>query len=113
MAGIFGNHPEDKARERELNAYLDKQQKEDNRIEEIAQLAKDNFFALPNFYRSRDGSVRWTNMEDAVDSIKQEEWIGIARALREGDMRIVGDLLRKAIDRVLIQQAENGIDERE
>ena len=113
MGGCFGNHPEDKARERELNAYLDKQQKEDNRVEEIAQLAKDKFFALSDFYTCRDGVRRWTNIEDAVDSIKQAEWIDIARALRDGDMWVVGDLLRKAIDRVVIQQAEDEIDERE
>lgn len=38
MAGIYGNHPEDRARERELDRYLDSQQ--DATDAEIAELAE-------------------------------------------------------------------------
>lgn len=114
MTGCYGNHPEDRARERELNDYLDKTYgKPEKRQQDIDDLARDKFMALPDFYTSRDGTKRWTNIDDASGSLTQGEWIAIGRALRDGDNFLAGQLLSDALIRVLTNDAENEIDDRE
>lgn len=111
MAGCFGNDPYDKYVERQLFSYLKEQDADDKRDEKIEQRANDKFMALPDLYRSRDGSYRWTNMEDAQNGLKQQEWIEIARALRDGNNLLAGDLLSKSIRRVLTEESEEEIDD--
>ena len=114
LSGIYGNNPEDRAREAELNRYLDKTYCEPSkREEEIEDRVNDKFMALPELYTCRDGTRRWSNMEDAVDGFKQAEWIAIARALRDGEYLTAGLLLDNSLVRVLTQQVEDEMDDRE
>lgn len=113
MSGCFGNHLEDRARQAELNRYLNRATKDDAREKRIEDLAKDKFMALPDLYRSTDGIKRYTNIDDASGSIKQEEWVSIARALRDGDNKLAGDILAASLMRVCVDQAQDVIDEEE
>ena len=111
MAGCFGNDPYDKYVERKLFAYLKESEVDEKRDEMIEQRTKDKFMALPDFYTCRDGTRRWTNIDDAAGSLKQEEWIAIARCLRDGDNLEAGNLLSLALWRVLGNEAESEIDD--
>ena len=113
MSGCYGNNPEDRAREAELNRYLDKTYGQPaSRQEEIDALVVDKFKALPDLYASMDGKRRYANIEDASSSIKQAEWIAIARLLRDGDEFSAGFALKNALMRVLIDEAEDEINDR-
>ena len=109
MAGCFGNNPEDRARERELNNYLDAAARLDNDDERIKELARDKFNALPNFYSPKDEKYRYTNMDDAMGSLKQEELIALARLLRDGEHLQAGNLLKASLMRILTAEAEEEI----
>lgn len=111
MSGCYGNHLEDRAMQSELNRYLNKTTKDDSREKRIEELAKDKFMALPDLYRSTDGIKRYTNIDDASGSIKQEEWVSIARAIRDSDNKLAGDILAASLMRVCVRNAENEIDE--
>lgn len=84
---------------------------EQERDEAIKQRTKDKFMALPDFYKSSDGIKRYTNVDDAIGSVSQEDLIAIARALRDGIMETAGERLKAALMRVLERQAEDEIDE--
>jgi len=77
----------------------------------IEALARDKFMALPDFYTKPYDKYRYTNMDDAVGSVKQEEWICIARAIRDGDNKLAGDILSASLMRVLVAEAENEVDD--
>ena len=113
MAGCFGNNPEDRARERELNNYLDAAARLDNDDERIKELARDKFNALPNFYSPKDEKYRYTFMDDAMGSLKQEELIALARLLRDGEHLQAGKLLEASLMRVLVAEAEEEIEDEE
>ena len=112
MTGCFGNNPEDRARERELNNYLDAADRLDN-AERITELALDKFNALPSFYSPKGEKYRYTFMDDAMDSLKQEELIAIARLLRDGEHLQAGKLLEASLMRVLVAEAEEEIEDEE
>jgi hypothetical protein len=86
----------------DLDDYLD-----DN----LADRTRDKFMALPDFYKSSDGKERYTNIEDAADGIKQEEWIEIARYLRDGAFKDVGVCLHNALARICESQAEEELED--
>ena len=110
MSGCYGNNLEDRAREAELNRYLDKTYGQPaNTQEEINALVEDKFKALPDLYASMDGKRRYANIEDASSSIKQAEWIAIARCLRDNDEMTAGFALKNALMRVLTEEAEDEI----
>jgi hypothetical protein len=112
MSGCFGNSSEDKARERELNAYLKKTYSDPERRDEaIEARVIDKFQALPDLYRSRDGVKRYTNLEDAIGSLNQNEHIQIARAIRDGKPEDAGIALTMALQRILRSEAGDEIDE--
>ena len=112
MAGCFGNNPEDRARQRELNNYLDAADRLDN-AERITELALDKFNALPSFYSPKGERYRYTNMDDAMGSLKQEELIALARLLRDGEHLQAGKLLEASLMRVLVAEAEEEIEDEE
>ena len=112
MAGCFGNNPEDRARQRELNNYLDAADRPDNN-ERIKELARDKFNSLPSFYSPKGEKYRYTFMDDAMDSLKQEELIAIARLLRDGEHLQAGKLLEASLMRVLVAEAEEEIEDEE
>ena len=72
---------------------------------------KDLFFGMPNFYRSSDGVVRFTNIDDYSDSLTQNEWILIARALRDGDHHLAGTILANSLNRVCAKLADEAYDD--
>ena len=113
-AGIYGNNPEDKARQCELDTYLDsayRQDNDDERDERIKELARDKFNALPNFYSPVNDKYRYTNMDDAMGSLKQEELIALARLLRDGNYMQAGKLLEASLMRILTAEAEEEIED--
>ena len=115
-AGIYGNNPEDKARQCEPDTYLDsayRQDNDDERDERIKELARDKFNALPNFYSPVNDKYRYTNMDDAMGSLKQEELIALARLLRDGNYMQAGKLLEASLMRVLTAEAEEEIEDEE
>ena len=79
----------------------------------IVALARDKFRALPDFYSKPSDKYRYTNMDDAVGSVKQEEWICIARAIRDGDNKLAGDILSASLMNVCVKDATNEIEESE
>lgn len=111
MAGCFGNHPEDRAMQAELDAHLRNQIKDDAYNKRVEDLAKDKFMALPDFYTPRNMKYRYTNMDDAIGSIKQEEFIAIARAIRDGDNKLAGDLLSASLMRICVSEAEDDMED--
>ena len=112
-AGIYGNNPEDRAREHELDVYLDKTYAQDATAARITELALDKFNSLPNFYSPKGERYRYTNMDDAMDSLKQEELIALARLLRDGEHLQAGKLLEASLMRVLVAEAEEEIEDEE
>lgn len=77
----------------------------------LSDRADDKFQALPDFYKSMDGVKRYTNMEDAIDRVKQSEWIGIARALRDEDDLLAVRILKSALVRICESQVEEELEE--
>lgn len=78
--------------------------------ENLEDRARDKFLALPEFYSPKDAKFRYTNIDDAQGDIKQEEWIEIARALRDGDDLQAGNLLRKSLERICTNYAEEELE---
>lgn len=72
---------------------------------------RDKFMALPDFYKSTDGKERYTNIEDAADGIRQEDWIAIARALRDRECLLAGNLLDNALYRICQSQAQEELED--
>ena len=110
-AGIYGNNPEDQARQRELNKHLDSTYRlnDDDDDERIKELARDKFNALPSFYSPKGERYRYTYMDDAMGSLKQEELIALARLLRDGEHLQAGNLLKASLMRILTAEAEEEI----
>lgn len=79
---------------------------EDYRDENLHDLVNDKMLALPDFYKSSDGVARYTNMEDALSSITQDEAVSIARALRDKEFALAGGLLYSALWRICYKEAE-------
>ena len=109
-AGIYGNNPEDRAREHELDVYLDKTYAQDATAARIKELARDKFNSLPNFYSPVNDKYRYTYMDDAIGSLKQEELIALARLLRDGEHLQAGKLLEVSLMRILTDEAEEEIE---
>jgi len=109
MSGIYGNNPEDKARQHELDKYLKSAYRQDDDDERIKELARDKFNALPNFYSPKDERYRYTYMDDAMGSLKQEDLIALARLLRDGNYMHAGKLLEASLMRILTAEAEEEI----
>lgn len=86
----------------DLDDYLD-----DN----LADRTRDKFMALPDFYKSTDGKERYTNIEDAVDGIKQEDWITIARYLRDEQYGMAGSMLADCLKEICESQAEEELED--
>ena len=114
-AGIYGNNPEDQARQRELNKHLDSTYRlnDDDDDERIKELARDKFNSLPNFYSPAKDRYRYTYMDDAMGSLKQEELIALARLLRDGEHLQAGKLLEASLMRILTAEAEEEIEDEE
>ena len=110
MAGCFGNHPEDKMRERELHAYLATHNKDCKRDEQVEELANDKYMALPLKYRSSDGVERFTNIEDAFGSFKTADFEALGRLTRDRKYEELGILFCDIMNSICFEQAESEID---
>ena len=109
MTGIYGNNPEDKARQCELDTYLKSAYRLNDDDERIKELARDKFNSLPSFYSPVNDKHRYTYMDDAMGSLKQEELIALARLLRDGEHLQAGKLLEASLMRILTAEAEEEI----
>ena len=110
MSGCFGNHPEDKMRERELHAYLATQDKDSKRDEQVKELANDKYMALPLKYKSSDGVERYTNIEDAFSSLKTADFEALGRLTRDRQHEELGILFCDIMNRICFEHAESEID---
>ena len=79
MVGCFGNSAEDRARERELNQYLDKQDAEENR-----QIAIDELIAA-NTAEVLNDEAAFRTLDDDYEVIDRGQ---VMRALRSLDAAI-------------------------
>ena len=99
MAGCFGNNPEDRYFERELDKYLDKPDVQD-RIEDlyIAKMAE-----LPTIPRDH----RYSYLSDVMGSLDYDGDIGLllGRALRDGDTERAGSILLGMVQAFVREEA--------
>ena len=83
----------------------------DEREERINDLAEAKIAALPLHYRMQSGEMsRWTNIEDAMDGIKQDTLIRMARLVIAKDDAELGKVFREAIEAECRRQAENEVE---
>jgi len=94
-----------------LNRYLDASDNVDSKNSQIQELARDKFMALPNFYTKSTDRYQYTNMDDAMGSLRQEELIAIARLIRDDKYKEAGIALKDALMRVLTDEAEDELEE--
>lgn len=80
MAGCFGNHPEDRARERELNRYLDEQDKAENLAERVEAYASDLMMEGEEFYPFTPSAVN-----EALSEMSTGQLAVLAACLAEAD----------------------------
>lgn len=73
--------------------------------------AEEKFKQLPRFYKSSDGVRRYTNIEDAVDSIKQADWQIIANHLIAECREQAGAHLEACLMKICTSQAEEELEE--
>lgn len=73
--------------------------------------AEEKFKQLPRFYKSSDGVMRFTNIDDALDSIPQATWQVIANALISEDYEDVGRELYSCLFHICEKQAEEELEE--
>ena len=83
---------------------------DDSRDKRIEESAYDKFTALPDFWTKKTDSFQYTNMDDAIGSVKQEELICIARAIRDGDNKLAGDILAAALMRICVEKATDDLE---
>lgn len=82
------------------------------RMRLVPDRANDIFYALPDTYTKPDAILQLSNMGDAVGEIRHEEWVDIARALRDDIPARAGILLMRALKRIChrlaVDEAEDG-----
>ena len=100
----------DTARKTDCSDYYEQRRNEEEYAERLREdldsRAKDKFQALPDFYTCVDSIHRYTNMDDAIQSLTQPQYIAIARALRDGKHEEAGKLLADALMQVCRKNAE-------
>ena len=80
MAGCFGNHPEDRARERELNRYLDEQDKDEQYAERVESYAKELIGEGEEFYPFTPSAVN-----EALSEMSSGQLSVLAACLAEAE----------------------------
>lgn len=74
--------------------------------------AEEKFRQLPRFYKSSvDGIRRFTNMDDAIDSVSQADWIQVAQMLINKEFDQAGRKLDDCLYVVCKKQAEEELEE--
>lgn len=94
-----------------FNRERDRQEREDRRDDDIINRANDKLASLPDFYKSSDGIKRYTNMDDQIGNLDQSDLIAIARLIRDNQLEQVGQVLKDAILKQLLKEAEDEIDD--
>lgn len=112
--GCFGSHPEDRARARELDRYLDSQ---DVHSKSIDQRANDIYRAklesLPVAYRTTTMGTRMLNLDDVIGDIfygASNDGVALACAVRDGNEAAAGRLLIKLLTNKLREQAQDEVE---
>lgn len=100
MVGIYGNHPEDRYFSNMLNKHLSQYDEPEVTPEELArQKFEDLGKPLP----------RWNDrlqIQDAIDDMTFGEFKSLAKALNQKDMLLAGEILKAALMRVCLKEAE-------
>ena len=73
--------------------------------------AEEKFRQLPRFYKSHDGVRRFTNIDDALDSVSQADWQIIAGLLISKDYALSGHKLYSCLFNICKKQAEEELEE--
>jgi hypothetical protein len=108
MAGCYGNHPEDRYFERQLNEHLDKEAAFEKLQEQCEELAEDKFqVALLSLPLSRPSNLAqsyyYLNFEDVLAELKVNSCVELAKLVRDNKpdeagaelIRVVYEHLRK------------------
>lgn len=99
-----------------LPEYQKKEDESQRRWEEvqatIPDLAEDNFNALSLIYTKPLDRNQYCYMQDYVDGVTMTEWQGIARALRDRNILMAGELLDIAMHRICLKRAEDDVSDR-
>lgn len=98
-----------------LNQEMREQDKRERRQDQINEWidgrAKDLYHALPDFYTSSNGVKRFTSIEDAIEYFTQDEWIAIARLVRDNQFEKLGRVFADTCLRVCFKQAYDQADD--
>lgn len=109
MAGIYGNHPEDRHFSRELHWHL-VEPKDDGMAEEAAKdRLKAALHALPNALKANASDFQGRlgyNCWSTVDDIDFKWWPSIGRAIRDGMAEEAGKLLIAAVTEKLTKDTQ-------
>ena len=111
MAGCFGNHPEDRAMQNELNRHLDKQEEGERRAAQIDAVANDLYKAKLHSlvtYRKYGANNQYQMLQisDAIAEIRDDELYGLAVAVRDNNELEAGKAIIKLVTDVLRREAE-------
>lgn len=108
MAGCFGNHQEDRARQRELYRYIDTQ--DTSKIEQRADdIYRAKLESLPVCYRTTTMGTRMLNLDDVIGDIfygASDDGVALACAVRDNNEAEAGRLLIKLLTNKLREQAQ-------
>ena len=77
----------------------------------IQDLAEDKFNALPLLYTKPNDVYQAANIQEMVDHMSTLEWQLIARALRDKDTALAGELFDTAMRRVCLKLAQDEVED--
>lgn len=111
MVGCFGTHPEDRARARELDNYLNAQAAADAVAEMIDKRANDLYRAkLASLPVTRYGGIykQWIfcNVGDALRELHDTDMNALACAIRDNDESTAGKEIIKLVTAQLRKEAQ-------
>jgi len=75
-----------------------KQTWEDFKDANLTDRAEEKFLMLPRLYKSSDGVRRYTNIEDAIQSVSQADWVEIANLLQMLEVPFSPNYIASSID---------------
>jgi len=88
-----------------------KQTWEDFKDANLTDRAEEKFQMLPRLYKSSDGVRRYTNIEDAIQSVPQADWQAIANLLIAENREAAGAKLDSCLFYVCREQALEELEE--
>lgn len=95
MAGCFGNNPEDRARERDLNAYLDKTYAKDEAIQNAIEHMTEEYLNDETLFRTLDDDYEIIDRGQVMRALRS-----LDEAIRTYEFILSGGSRSSSIDAV-------------